>query len=302
MILVSGGSGTIGARLVKGLCERGFTVRVLVLPGDPFVGRLDGLGVEVCYGDVADRGSLAGVFDGVKTVYHLAAVVIAHDYDIYRRVNVNGTHNMLEAATAAGVGHFIHVSSASVTYPRTTPYSRSKRECERLVRQQEAMAWTLVRPTLVYEPGGGQEFMMFMDYLRRFPVVPFIGRGDCLKNPVFVEDLVQGMVALADNPRSHGQVYSLCGGEELPLKEMAELMLEAIGERRPFVHLPVPLCTAAALVLRGLLREPPLTISAIAGVTQDADLDRSSATRDLDYHPIGFREGIARGYVNAQPT
>jgi len=302
MILVSGGSGTIGARLVKGLRRRGFEVRALTLPGDPFLHRLEGCGVEVFHGDVSDAGSLCGAFDGVKTVYHLAAVVIAHDYSVYQRINVRGTGNMLEAAAAAGVEHFIHVSSASVVYPHTTPYSRSKRACEQLVRARDDLAWTIVRPTLVYEAGGGQEFMMFWDYLRRFPVVPFIGAGDSLKNPVHVDDLMRGLIAIADEPRSHGQTYNLCGGEELSLREMARLMLAADGTPKPFVHLPVPLCRALALALRGLLREPPLTLSAIAGVTQAADLDRSSAERDLGYAPVGFREGLARCAEAVHPT
>ena len=57
---------------------------------------------------------------------------------------------------------FILVSSASVVYPQTTAYSRSKRRCETIVREQDALRYTIVRPTLVYETRGGEEFLRFV--------------------------------------------------------------------------------------------------------------------------------------------
>src|SRR5688572_23958657 len=179
MILITGGAGVMGRRLVQGLLDRGEQVRVLDRPGT----RLDDPRVELRHGDVTDPASLHGLFDGVDTVYHLAAVLIANDPAIFERVNVGGTRNMIEGARAAGVTQFIFVSSASVVYPHTTPYSLSKRECERLVRES-GMQWTIVRPTLAYNERGGEEFRMFLEYLKKYPIVPFIGAGTALKNPV----------------------------------------------------------------------------------------------------------------------
>ena len=76
MILVTGGAGVMGSRLVRGLVEAGNPVRVLTLPNDPLVSRLDGLGVDIRYGDVSKRETLEGLLDGVRTVYHLAAVLL----------------------------------------------------------------------------------------------------------------------------------------------------------------------------------------------------------------------------------
>lgn len=293
-VLVSGASGAVGARLVKGLVERGFDVRALVLPGDPFLSRLDGVGCEIVRGDITRPISLAGMFDGMDTVYHLAAVILSRDPGVYRRVNIEGTRNMLNEAGRAGVGHFIYVSSASVVYPQTTPYSRSKRECERLVSANGRMHYTIVRPTLVYDKDGGQEFALFWDYLVKFPVVPFIGRGRALKNPVHLDDLVEGLLRLAGCRAAYGKTYAFCGGEEISMLELARLLLSLRGESRPFVHLPVPVCRLAARVLQFLARGHPFSPSAIAGITQDANLDCSTARQDLGYDPVGVHEGFRR--------
>jgi NADH dehydrogenase len=175
-------------------------VRGLVLPNDPLRSRLDGLGCELREGDVVDEASLRGACDGVDTVYHLAAVIIAHDDAIFPRVNRDGTAHVVAEAARAGVRHFVYVSSASVTYPLLTAYGRSKAEAEEIVRVEGRFAHTIVRPTLVYDETGGQEFLMFLAYLQRFPVVPFIGKGRARKRPVWSGDIVDGLLRLAGNP------------------------------------------------------------------------------------------------------
>ena len=286
----------MGRRLVRGLVEQGNRVRVLDRPGT----RLDGEDAELVHGDVTDPASLAGVFDGVDTVFHLAAILIAYDPAAFERVNVGGTRNVLQGAEAAGVKHFIMVSSASVVYPHTTAYSRSKRECERMVREQRGMQWTIVRPTLAYNEHGGEEFRMFLDYLRKYPVVPFIGRGRALKNPVHVDDLMRGFLAVVGNPVAYGKTYNFSGGEEIPIWDLAHLMLKHQGISKPFLPLPISLCKAVAKVLEGRMARPPLTWNVIAGITQDANLDNSEARRDLGYTPIGVREGLQRCYPISQ--
>jgi NADH dehydrogenase len=268
-------------------------VRALVLPGDRLRSRVEQLGCELREGDVSDTSTLAGACDGVDMVYHLAAVIISHDASVFQRVNRDGTANVLAEARRAHVGHFVYVSSASVVYPRRTLYAESKLEAERIV-QGSGIPYTIVRPTLVYEQGGGQELFMFLDYLRRFPIVPFIGAGGALKRPVWSEDIVDGLLRLSGSRVAHGKTYNFSGAEPISMRELAELLLLHLDRPRPFVHLPVWLCRALAVLAAGLLSRPPLTSSAIAGVVNDANLDPTEAMQDLGYAPLGVRAGFAR--------
>ena len=302
MILISGAAGTVGARLVAGLRNQGFSVRGLVLPGDPGRTRLEDLGCQVVEGDITRPASLQGAFEGVHTVYHMAAVILSTDPAVFDRVNVRGTRHMLEGAAAAGVEHFIHVSSASVVYPETTPYSRSKRECERLVRATKGLHTTIVRPTLVYEQDGGAEFLLFFAYLKKFPIVPFIGDGRALKSPVFAEDLIGGLLGLAGNKAAYDKLYNLSGPQAIPIAEFARLMLASEGKSKPFIHIPVFICRLMARAMGLVMKHPPLTQAAIAGITQDAALDPSSARVDLGYDPVGVRKGLARCFSQSEQT
>ena len=294
MILVTGGAGVLGSRLVRGLVEAGHTVRALTLPGDPNVDRLSGVNCDIVFGDVADAHSLAGAFDGVKTVYHLAAVIIAQDPSDYERINVGGVKNVVAGARDAGALHFVHVSSAAALHPEGSAYARSKLDGERIVREQGTMHFTIVRPTLIYDRDGGQEFRMFLAGLERFPVAPFVGLGRARKNPVHADDIVKGLVAIASNPRTYGKVYHFSGGEVVSILELARLALALRGSSRPIVPVPVPLCRLAAFIMERTMKKPPLTGYGISRIVEDAPLDNSDARRDLGYDPVGVHEGLAR--------
>ena len=102
MNLVTGATGHIGNVLVKELVKKGEAVRVLILPGEDLL-PIDGLDVEIVYGNVLDRQSLDNAFQGIRNVFHLAGIIsISSVQDpIVHNVNVEGTRNMMEAALSA---------------------------------------------------------------------------------------------------------------------------------------------------------------------------------------------------------
>jgi nucleoside-diphosphate-sugar epimerase len=294
MILVTGGTGAMGSVLVRELAKRGHLVRVVCLPRDPFVSRVKDFASDIRYADVCNMQDCAGICDGVSTVYHLAAIIVSKDERDFTRINVLGTNNIIEQAVQASVGHFVYISSASVLYPAPTPYSLSKRAAEDIV-EKSGLPFTIIRPTLVYGEKGGQEFDMYLEYLRKFPFVPFIGNGAALKRPVFVEDIIAGLLALCDNKASYGKTYNFSGGEALSIQDFSRLCLACMGmETKRFVHIPVWLCMVIARLMRLVMKDPPLKWQVIAGITQDANLDPSEAIADLGYAPKKVSEWLPK--------
>jgi nucleoside-diphosphate-sugar epimerase len=294
MILVTGGTGAMGSVLVRMLSQQKIKVRVLCMPGDPFAGRVKDIAADIRYADIANKMDIRNVCEGVKTVYHLAAIIISKDEKAFEKINVEGTRNIIEEAVRAGVGHFIYVSSASVTYPAPTPYSLSKRRAEEIVKNS-GLSYTILRPTLVYGEKGGQEFDMYLNYLKKFPVVPFIGNGAPLKRPVYVEDVNAGLLAVCGNEKSFGKTYNLSGGEAVSMIDFTTLCLKLMGmEHKPVIHLPVWLCRAIAVLMKLVMSDPPLKWQVIAGITQDANLDPAEAMADLGYSPAKVSEKLPK--------
>jgi NADH dehydrogenase len=300
MILVTGGTGAMGSVLVRELAGRNHRTRVVCMPGDPFVSRVRDCCEDIRFADVSDPRACEGICDGIETVYHLAAIIISKEESAFARINVEGTRNIVGQAVRSKVGHFVYVSSASVLYPRPTPYSLSKRNAEEIVISS-GLPYSIIRPTLVYGEKGGQEFDMYLEYLKKFPMVPFIGSGAPLKRPVFVEDITQGLLALCDNKEAKGKIYNFSGGEAMSILDFSRLCLKCMGMgKKRIARLPVWLCKVIARMMALVMRDPPLKWQVIAGITQDANLDPSEAMTDLGYAPKKVSEWLPRVFPRKQ--
>ncbi len=287
----------MGRRLAAGLTALGQKVRIISLPGDSLGEKARKEGADVFFGDITRKGDVQAAFADVDCVYHLAAIILSpHKKALFGAVNYQGTRNMVELSSEHGVEQFIYVSSASVAYTSSNHYSRSKKMAEDFVRASSIKCKVVARPTLAYERGGAQEFMYFAHYLKKFPVIPFIGPGTALKRPVYVQDIIHALTAMLHNDKCCDKVYDLAGSETLTIKQVAHQILSHMGTPKPFIHLPVWFCrilaAAAEFGAQRTGRQPLLTWQTITGMTQDANPDITPACKDLGYNPIGFTEGL----------
>ncbi|PWJ68533.1 MULTISPECIES: NAD(P)-dependent oxidoreductase [unclassified Fibrobacter] len=287
LALVTGGAGVVGKALCRELLQRGVCVRVLTLPGDTLA-RFLPPEVEVFYGDVTDPSSLKPAFDGVDVVYHLAAILLSTKKGSFDRVNAGGTQNVVYAAVAAGVKRLLYVSSISVTYPVLTEYGQSKLKGESIVKEageRSGLQWTIVRPTLVIGDGGGIEFRMYANYVKKFPVYLLPGGGRSLKKPVRSEDLVKGIASAGLSGHGVGKTYALCGSREVSMAQMAEFVLKQAGKRHLMIPLPWWISRKLAVLKSWIGGKPVTAEQALAGFLYDAVPTLDAASRDLNYQP-----------------
>lgn len=298
-ILVTGATGYIGSRLVRRLCESGHSVRAMVIDNDPLLYRLEGIKCEIIKGDITDAKTLRPCLEGIRTVFHLAAVLIAHNKKLFHKINYEGTKNLIGAAVEARVGHFIYISAAATAYKEKTTYGESKLKSETLLKSQENMSFTIIRPTLLYGAEGSQEFKLYVENLRKFPViVPVVGMGRARKRPVWLDDIVTGLALTVDKPVTHGKLYNFSGGTDISMWDFTKLICSTFGIKKPLIGIPVWLCNVIATIASLFTRKPPLNKDTILGVTMDANFSSEEARRDIGYNPIGIEEGFRRAFAD----
>ncbi len=297
MVLVTGATGYIGSRLVKKLVEDGHTVRAMVVENDPLVGRIEGVGCEIVKGDITRKETLKPCFEGVKTVIHLAAVLVSGDPELFHRINYEGTKNVVDAAVEAGVEHFIFISAAAAVYRVPTTYGKSKIKSEALMKKRGNTNFTIVRPTLLYGSGGSQELKIYVENLRKFPlIVPMVGTGKARKRPVWVGDIVNGLALLVNKPVTYGKIYNFSGATDVSMGEYTRLICKTFGINKPIVPVPVFLCYAIAAVWKLFSKTPPLRRDLILGVIMDANNSYQEAHDDVGYQPAELYEKFAESF------
>lgn len=183
-LAVTGGTGFVGQRLLRLAVERGHAVRALTRrPQAPQSG------IEWVAGDLGDCGALC---DGADAVIHVAGVINARTAAEFRTGNVDGTRVVLDAATAAGVRRFIHVSSLAAREPALSAYGASKAASETLL-PASGLDGAIVRPPAVYGPGDRETHELFKLAAQGVALVPMRGRASF----IHADDLAAALLALA---------------------------------------------------------------------------------------------------------
>jgi uncharacterized protein YbjT (DUF2867 family) len=257
LILVTGGTGFVGGHVVHELRGRDLPVRCLVR--DLRRGaKLAAWGCELVEGDVTDPQSLRAAVAGVDTVVHLVAIRQGKR-EQFRRIMVEGTRDLLAAASAAGVGRFVHMSALGTSEQTKdlVPYYWAKWENEQQVRSS-AISFVIFRPSFVFGPDGGI-LPTFVKLARLTPVTPIVGSGRQRIQPIWADDLAQYFAEAVRRDDVPGRVFELGGPDVVSWNEFWERLKRVRGIRRPSLHVPISLMRVNALVAERLPGDVPLT-------------------------------------------
>jgi len=257
VVLVTGASGYIGARLCALLAARDLSVRALhrrEAPPSELValaggasGRADGRcsSFELMRGDLASDRDVARALTGVSSVIHAAA--LARDWgsaEAFKVANVEATSRLASAASAAGVREFILVGSISVHgfghheasteegpyYPLDHPYPASKLEAERLVLAmvRPGFRTASVRLGYVYGPGDTTSTYRMFDAAAR-GAFGYIGSGACRTSVIYVDDACEALSLALGNTAVAGQAINVVSGEAIAWSDFADSVYRTLG-------------------------------------------------------------------------
>ena len=257
-VVVFGGGGFLGRRLVDRLSAESVTVRVAVRHPEPARIALRSLGfdrVTVVYADVRDQGSVAAAIAGVDAVVDAVSAYVEKGGVTFEAVHVRGAENVAREAVAAGVARFVLVSGIGADRYSSSPYIRSRGRGEVMVQQAFPSA-TIVRPGAMFGPGDAL-FATLAELARLLPVLPLIGGGTRLQ-PVFVEDVAKAITNILSDPGTVGQTYELAGPRVYTLRELVNMTLQLMGKRRLLVAVPFAVAEIQARLFE-FLPNPPLT-------------------------------------------
>jgi nucleoside-diphosphate-sugar epimerase len=306
-ILITGGNGFLGRRLVAALQRRGASVRVLALPNENTAG-LGGDDVTVFRGDIRSPDTLAAPMDGVDCVFHLAAMIgVWASPESYSAVNVEGTANVCRAALHADVKRVVHISSAMVydmtgpnpaseddpLVPLDEPYCLSKAQGDLLVQRmisEEQLPAVIIRPGTLVGPGDALNFGRMATRIRAGRGV-VIGRG---KNaiPLFsLEDMVQALLLAMESETSVGEIFNIAHDDPITQAEYLSLIARELNAPQPRIRVPYTSLYAAAYLAERLAAasrgriKPFLTRHGVKLYGADNRISIDKARRELGYAP-----------------
>ena len=284
-LLLTGASGGLGKRLIPALLARE-KVRIRVLVHRTPVEFPE---CEQVQGALEDLDSLTEATSGIDTVLHLAALTHSTKVDDYFQVNVEGTKNLLDACRRNKVRRFIFMSSGAA-HPRGGGYSESKLAAENVVKHS-TLPWLILRPREVYGAGGKEGIDQLIAWVRKYPVIPVIGKGKYSLSPVCIEDVISATVEAVFREGLTGESFALAGPEELAFTALIDRLCEFFKVRAGKIFLPVPLMAAVIRILNALTIKTPVP-DQIPRLLCDKSSSKESDIPSLNYHPRKLEEGL----------
>lgn len=290
MILVTGGSGFAGSRIVARLVAEGERPRALVRDEVQARQRLPVEGMEIVVGDTTRPATLDAAVAGVDTIIHTAFITADRKQGPgvnYQAANVTGTANLVAAARRAGVRRIVVLSGLGVRPAKAGSYMEGRYLAEQEVRES-GLAWSILGPSVQFGPGAAF-FRGLADLIRQVPVVPMIGSGRRKFQPIYVEDVVTCLLKMVREPeRYDGQRIDVGGPRVYTYAHILDMLMGAMGVRKLKVPGPMPAVAIAAGVMEALLRKPPITVAALGLFTFDNVTDLDAVERHFGFAPASF--------------
>ena len=289
-VLVTGASGFIGRRVVDALSAKGYAVRCLVRKKKD-LGIWKAGTAAAAAGDITDSKSLESALEGIAACVHLASVINAPGTADFTKVNVEGTANLVEACRAKGAGRFVYLSSIDAGVSGAGLYGRSKAAAEEIVRKS-GLAYTILRPTVVYGSGDHKHITSLIDFMKKWPVVPVFGDGTGKRQPVYVEDLAGAVEKCLSEPRTAGKSYDIAGPRAMPMNELVDSIARALGRKRAVVHVPMRPVRAVFGCAAKVSRFAAGHLEQVMTIDTDKVADISGARDELGFRPVDFDKGL----------
>lgn len=305
---VTGASGFIARRLIEALRAQGHEVCGVDLRADT--------AADVVAGDVSQPGPWQDHAAGCDLVVHTAAIVSnAEGMDAQWRANTVGTRNAIDAAHRAGASRFVLLSSvrafsdlgfpdgvteAHPVRPDGNPYVDTKIACEQVALQAHAageVEVTIVRPGDVYGPGSRPWTVIPIEKIRTNQfLLPAKGKG--IFSPVYIDDLVDGLILASTHPDAAGEIFTISGGAGVTCEEFFGHYSRMLGKRPPVV-VPTPVALgiagAGAALARLARKKTEVNPISVRYFTRTGTYSIDKARRVLGYEPkVDLAEGMAR--------
>jgi nucleoside-diphosphate-sugar epimerase len=316
-LFITGGAGFIGSQLAQHAQQASHQVTVVTaINNDTEKFRCDLLaraGIEVVEARLHESRRLRDALEGHDAVIHLAAA--QHEAEApesyFRKVNVEGTRNLLTLAADAGVRRFVHGSTIGVYGSATSglldelsplspdnPYGRTKAEAERIAREfAHSLDVAIVRISETYGPADMRLLKLFRAIQRgRFIT---LGKGVNERQLIYVDDLCRALLSAAQTPAAAGQTMILAGNERLTTDDMVASISAAVGKPPRARHVPLwPFDIAAKIcekVFPPLGMRPPLHSRRLDFFRKSFRLSTERAQRLLGFRPeVPFADGARR--------
>jgi len=318
-VLVTGGTGFLGFRIVQALIDKGYRVRALARKTSK-TEHLKKLSVEICYGDMTDQATLEPAFVDIDFVVHTAADTRGDTIESLN-ATINGTQNIVSLSKKYKIDKLIYISSCSVygvsefrkgqAVEENAPlerhpekrgfYSEAKLKAEKLVLDsatQENIPFVCLRPGTIFGERG-EIFTPMMGFSLGTELFIIIDNRNFVLPLVYIDNLVDAIILAVGSSNSTGKTYNVIDSDRITKREYVDALLRKLYPKATFLYFPYSVLHMIVhlqeIMLALVKKKPFLTRYRLISSQQNIVYDSSKIRKELGWEPsISLREAIGK--------
>jgi len=278
VILLTGATGFLGEFVLKELVEKSYEVICFVRKTSN-LDAIKKLNVKYIYGELDDYKSICEALKGKDALINIASLGFGH------------APNIVKACEEMKVKRAIFISTTGI-FTKLNPDSKAIRlEAERLIKDSN-LDYTIIRPTMIYGTPRDRNMWRLIKFLKRFSILPILGNGNYLQQPVYVKDLANVIVKAYENPISIKKVYNVSGKKALTYNEVVDITAAVLGKKVIKIHIPMKISYNLIKAYEKISSKPILKAEQVLRLNENKAFSHEEAKNDLGYDPLEFQEGI----------
>jgi nucleoside-diphosphate-sugar epimerase len=277
-VFVTGATGFTGSYVLPIILKNGYEVRCLYRPGSDRSG-LPQQQIEWALGDVSDSEALSAAMKGTDALVNIASLGFGH------------ADSILRAAKDAGIQRAIFVSTTAI-FTQLDATSKKVRIAAETTIETSGLKYTILRPTMIYGSPRDRNMWRLMRFMRYAPIIPVLGDGNSLQQPIYVGDVAQAILSCLCNDQTIGKSYNIAGKYPLTYNQVIDRIAGQMNKRVWKIHIPsIPVVSMLRLFER--IHIPfPIKAEQVLRLNENKDFSYTEADRDFEFNPLSFEEGI----------
>ena len=239
-----------------------------------------GLNMETVLGNLDDEAAVRALLTGADTVVHIA--------------NIHFSPEIVRIGMECGVSRFVLVHTTGI-YSQFKSASQEYLEVEsKLKPQMETQNITIVRPTMIFGDLCDHNISKFIRFVDCLPVLPVVGDGASLIQPVNARDLGRALYQVLLEEKTAGKAYDLSGEKALSIRQLYGMIAENLEKKRVILKVPMGLCVFGAKIIRFLSAGRIDLVEKVQRMGESRAYSHEAASEDFGYCPEPFEAGLKR--------
>jgi nucleoside-diphosphate-sugar epimerase len=277
-LLVIGATGFTGFYVVQRLANSGHRIRCLVRTAAKRSRVPDSC--ETISGNLDDVASVDRAMMGMDVLVNIASLGFGHG------------PVLVERAQAADIRRAVFISTTSVFTQLNAP-SKAIRMAAEAAIEASRLDYVILRPTMIYGTVEDRNICRMIRFLSRYSVLPTVGPGTCLQQPVHVGDLADAICAAALGNAGSRSAFNVSGAAPLTFNEMVDTVSALLGKRTFKLRLPIRPTVILLRFFERLGLRFPIKAEQVLRLNEHKAFDHSDAVRTFRFHPRTFQDGVA---------